>query len=556
MRIALVSTYARPFAIGLRYVSSSLKAAGHHVISIFLTRSRRSRSDQFSDRLLRDVVGGLDGCDLIGFSLMTNTFHVARTLTEGLRRAGVTAPILWGGVHPTLQPEECLEHADIVCVGEGEQPMSELAERMEAGEDPTSVAGLWFRADGPFGNRRIIRNAVPPLRAKLDDLPFPDYELETQWVAEGERLLPADPRRLRGALQRFTLITSRGCPYHCAFCNNMALRSAYGQEGRWVRLRSLDQVLEEMRYALACFPTIEEMHIVDDLFFLQEAESIERFVDRYRAEVGLPLLFQVSPLTVNERKARAIARAPLKVVIMGIQSGSQDTLYNIFARPTPPERIAAAMDILAVHKIPTEYHYIVNNPYETEANVIETLRFIAQHHRPAKVIRTFPLMFFPGTPLSDRARQDGLIDSRHELAYEHGSTHASRVITRDYLTVLMRIVFALRNMGLPSGVVHRFIDLALLPGVRKLPGAKYAATAAAATYWLLRRIAHDVVYRPLAGLMHQFRKPPRKPRRQAVAKWTVLGWNHLADRVAKHTMPHDAGRASQLHGRLGPLARR
>jgi anaerobic magnesium-protoporphyrin IX monomethyl ester cyclase len=521
MRIALISAYSRPFAIGLRYVSSCLKAAGHDTFMVFMNSAEVAAKADRPSGMMEELLARLDGCNLVGLSLMTNSFRQACAMTRGLRGAGFTAPIIWGGVHPTLQPEECLDHADAVCIGEGEQPMLDLAERLENGDDPTAIPGLWFRAGGGFGNSRPVHNPVGPLTTSLDDLPFPDYELETHWVAEEGRLRPADAGRLRGALHRFTLITSRGCPYQCAFCNNSALRAAHGDPSRWVRLRSLDRVLEEMRYAVDCFPTIREFHIVDDLFFLQDAAAIEGFVDRYNSGPALPLLFQVSPLTVTERKVQAIARAPLKVVIMGIQSGSRDTLYNVFARPTTPDRIAQAIDLLAKYRLPTEYHYIVNNPYESEANVVETLRFVASHHRPAKIIRTFPLMFFPGTPLSERAKADGLIDGSHQLAYEHRSTHAGREIRRDYMTMLMRIVLGLRNAGVPSRVVHAFLDIALRPNVRRVLGSRYVAACGFAAYWVLRRGIRDLVLQPLAKLSRHFKKSPRPARPNPPVKWTV-----------------------------------
>jgi radical SAM superfamily enzyme YgiQ (UPF0313 family) len=101
-------------------------------------------------------------------------------------------------------------------------------------------------------------------------------------------------------------------------------------------------------------------------------------------------------------------------------------LNGIYARPMPLERIASAIEMLAKYKVPTEYHYIVSNPYEPEENVIETMRFIASHHRRAKTLQVLPLMFFPGTPLFDRAWADGIIGTRDDLVYEHDAAHAGR----------------------------------------------------------------------------------------------------------------------------------
>jgi anaerobic magnesium-protoporphyrin IX monomethyl ester cyclase len=112
MKISLVSTYTRPVALGLRYVSFRSKAAGHDVEVFFMSSKRdTSRPDHGTD-LLEDFTRRLRGCDPIGMSLMTNSFRRALTLTEQARMAGIEAPVLWGGVHPTLSPDECLVHAD------------------------------------------------------------------------------------------------------------------------------------------------------------------------------------------------------------------------------------------------------------------------------------------------------------------------------------------------------------------------------------------------------------------------------------------------------------
>ena len=534
MKIALVSTYTHPLALGLRYVSSYLKATGHDVQMIFMSSKRDTTTPDYSEAALEQLVNRVQGCDLVGMSLMTNNFHRATFLTERIRAAGVKVPIIWGGTHPTVAPEESLEIADAICLGEGEEPMLQLVERLEADRDPTQIAGLWFRGGGGFGNSQTIRNELAPLETQLDDIPPPDYELETHWVADKEGLAPARPENLRGALHTLRVMTSRGCPYHCTFCNNTGLRRLFKDKGPWVRLRSIENVLSEVRLAISCFPTIESVNFVDDLFFVRPEEEIEAFAARYNEQVGLPLQMDAFPNTVSERKVRALAQVPIELISMGIESASDDTLKNIYLRPTPKKRIAEAIATFKKHRVRTEYHYIVNNPYEAEENVVETMRFIADHHRGRAVLKVFPLMFYPGTPLYERARADGRIGTRDDGAYDYMGTGALQFARHDYLAIWLRLVLNLRNVGVPPWLAHRIIDVATNRAVRTLLDHKWFCPTVFVAYQvtrkLYRNLFHQAFIRPIEKLQHRWSKARRRPAPGAAPRWTLPRINRNAER--------------------------
>ncbi|MCK4342217.1 MAG: B12-binding domain-containing radical SAM protein [Phycisphaerae bacterium] len=530
MRIGLVSTYTHPFALGLRYVSSYLKSAGHQVVMLFMSSKRDTAKVDFSEPLLQDFVRRLRDCDLIGLSLMTNNFHRACALTQRIRAAGLSAPIVWGGTHPTVAPEECLELADVICVGEGEEPLLQLVEHLQARHNPTNIDGLWFRGRGPFGNVATVRNPPGPLQTRLDELPFPDYELETHWVADKEALVPAEPKSLRGALRTFRVVTSRGCPYHCTFCNNTALRKVYHGAKPWVRLRSIDNVLAELRQARACFPTIQTINFVDDLFLVRKEEEIEDFTAKYNEQIGLPLQLDAFPNTVTDRKVRALARVPIELISMGIESASDDTLKNIYRRPTLPRRIAEAIDILHKHRVHTEYHYIVSNPFEPDENVVETMRFIASHHKGPARLRIFPLMFYPGSPLYERARNEGLIGARDPAVYDHMGTGALQYAKHDYLAIWLRFVLNLRNIHCPSWLAQRVIDFAIHRGIRRLLDRKWFGPLVFIAYQGGRKIVRNFIYQPFIKPLKYLRSSPRRGKEYPPARWTVPAVNLAAQR--------------------------
>lgn len=509
MKIVLVSTYTHPIALGLRYVSSYLKAGGYDVEMIFMSSKRDTAQVDWSPAAIEACLERVRSADLIGMGLMTNTFHRASFLTGRIREAGIKAPIIWGGTHPTVAPEESLEVADAVCVGEGEEPMLQLVEALAAGRDHTGIGSLGFRGDGPLGNGRTFRNPVRPLERELDDYPFPDYELETHWVAGKDGLDQAGLHNLRGTLHRFRIETTRGCPFPCTFCNNAALLKVYKGKGAWVRRRSAENVIAEIQQARRCFPTIEAVNIVDDLFFVRSEEEIEEFAVKYKEQVNLPFELDAFPNTITEAKVRSLARVPIALISMGIQSGSQDTLKNIYKRPTPIEKIVNGIDIFHRYGIKAEYHYIVSNPYEPEQNIVETMRFIADHHKGRAVLRVFPLMFYPGTPLYDRAIADGIIHGRDHAAYDYMYTGSLQFAKHDYLAAWLRCVLSLRDMGVPRWACHRLIDFATNPLTRKVIDKKWFGPLSYGTYQLGRKFVKNLIYQPFVKPFTYLRRKPR-----------------------------------------------
>ena len=515
MKITLVSAHTHPVALGLRYVSACLKAAGHEVEVLFMCPRKSTTQADFAPSVLDAFVERCRRADLVGISLMTGNFRRAAALTDTLRRAAITAPILWGGTHPSIAPEESLEVADIVCIGEGEEPALELARFLDAGCDPTGIQGLGFRAGSAFGNRQAIINLVHPLEPDLDKYPFPDYDLATHWIAGKNDLVPATPQNLRGTLQRLRVLTTRGCPFSCSFCNNTSLSRKYVGKGPWVRRRSVDNIMAELVELRRVYPSIEEINIVDDLFCVRDEDQMREFADRYLAEVNLPLELDAHPNVLTAGKVAILSRLPIRLLSMGIQSASPDTLTNIYNRHTPPDRIVQAMNLLHKYRLPTEYHYIVSNPYEPDVNVIETMRFIADHHRKAAALRVFPLMLYPGSPLYDRARFDGLVGPRHKEAYDVIYTGGNQYAGYTYLAIWLRVVLGLRNGGVPSWMAHALIRFVTAPPTRWcldrqcFPLAVFFAYLA--THKMYNLLIHQTLVKPLRRLRRGPRHKSRRP---------------------------------------------
>ena len=118
-----------------------------------------------------------------------------------------SVPIVRGGVDTTVNPEWAMEHADIICVGEGEYAALELTEALEGKRDLYSIQNLWVRRDG-----EIIKNPIRPLIQDLDSLPFPNFDDQSIWHIHENQIyqgIMADDTPLKNW---FIQMTSRGAP--------------------------------------------------------------------------------------------------------------------------------------------------------------------------------------------------------------------------------------------------------------------------------------------------------------------------------------------------------
>ena len=183
MKVSLISLDHELYCIGVRILSSCLRQAGHEVQCIFMppgdarNHTASKFSTTYSVNLLDEVRDLCADSGLVGLSLMTNQFISAASVTEHLKRGGIESPIIWGGIQPTVEPEACLEFADIACLGEGEEALVELVGCLDSGRPHLKTRNMWFKS-----NSGIIRNPVRPLEQDLDRIPLPDYSCKNHFL--------------------------------------------------------------------------------------------------------------------------------------------------------------------------------------------------------------------------------------------------------------------------------------------------------------------------------------------------------------------------------------
>lgn len=451
MRISLISPYNHINANGLRVISACLKERRHEVSVLFLSSHETKFSEPYSKKVNQNVIELCKHSDLIGFSLMTNDFLKSRNLTIDLKKH-LKIPIIWGGIHPTVKPLECLQYADMVCIGEGENAIIELAEKLGTMEI-YNIKNIWVR-----NNDGIRKNEVRHLEGNLDQFPFQDYDIETHYILQQNKILKITDKLLEKNMQKssdtgkelpqYGIITTRNCPYNCNYCCNNALRKIYNGKGKFVRQRSPQNIIDELVNIKIRFPFIKQILFTDDTFFIRSKENIEEFCSLYKKNVGLPFRCYISPLTADEDKLKMMIEAGLIRVSMGVQSFCSSTLNNLFGRNTKKDLILNKVKMIDKYKskLPNPlYHIIVDNPYETIESKRQNLDFIASLPNGARA-GLFPLVFYPGTSLYQKAKKDKIIKNEMEEVY-FKSWSENDVLNMDYLTFLMYRTIHFKNSG-------------------------------------------------------------------------------------------------------------
>ncbi len=447
MNITLISPYLCLSNIGVRLLSSSLKQHGHKVRLVFTPSDFQPetppRERLYTESMLEQLLPYCEDAAFIGMTLMTDFYCGSRQITDWLRRH-LDTPIVWGGVHPTVAPEECTRHADYVVVGEGEDAIVELAAALEAGKDPSDIQSLWGRR-----NNEVFRNCIRPLRQNLDAIPLPDYDFTDQHLFHEGRFVRMTHELLRDNLLEnratynpgfnvgYQILTGRGCPHRCTYCINNALKRLQGAKG-YLRWRSVENVIAELEYAKREMPYLDYVWISDDVFFSRKMEDLEKFARMYKERIGLPFSCLVSPVALTEDKLELLIDAGLGAVQMGVQTMSSNTTRMYQRQFISQERILQAMNLLLQYKDrlgTPHYDFIIENPFESLEQELETLRFIADLPRPY-LIRPFSLHLFPGTELFRRAEEQGIIPKEGDMGERW---HHIKATSFSYTKVLFRV---------------------------------------------------------------------------------------------------------------------
>ncbi|MFH1996267.1 MAG: cobalamin-dependent protein [Candidatus Omnitrophota bacterium] len=461
MRILLISLYEDISSIGIRYLSSYLKAKHIQVNSIYMMPFATegafvNRPDsRKSVYLLKRKIGELQP-DLIGIGVMTNYFKRAAALASEIKKMCAT-PVIFGGIHPTVCPEECLEFADIVCIGEAEETLLELCTITAYPKGLGAIRGIAYKKDG-----RVVKNEVRPLREDLDSFPFPDYATDSDFIISNNQIQRLDKKGIVKLLPRhifgrptYRIITARGCPYSCAYCCNSFLRNLVAGKGRYERNRSVDNVIGEM-VRVKNDLSVESFRIMDDSFLCHPIEWLEKFGEEYKAKIGVPFSCLSNPVNVTYPKQRLLTGCGMAHMQIGLQSGSDRVNYDIYNRKIAARTFLKAMDTInSVDPRPLlTIDVILDNPLETKDDKIKTINVLKEIKTPF-ILGPFSLTHYPKTEIYHRAKNGGFLSEKEIDAVYNRSWYFLR---QDYINGLMLLEGTRYIFPAPINFFLRFLS--------------------------------------------------------------------------------------------------
>ncbi|MBU1148437.1 MAG: B12-binding domain-containing radical SAM protein, partial [Candidatus Omnitrophica bacterium] len=216
---------------------------------------------------------------------------------------------------------------DIVARGEAEYSFPELIQRLEEGRDFSGVLGLWTKKNG-----KVCRNDVAPLAGDLSRLPYPDHLLYLKYqFFQKQTEVPFS--------------TIRGCPFKCSFCYNHTKAELYRGKGRFLRTRSVSNVISEMRSARRLYPNMRNVILYDDIIGIDKI-WLSDFCNAYREHINLPWFTSIRPDVVNEFVVEKMAHANCFCLSMGVETGDEELRTKILCKKISNARYIEAAELL------------------------------------------------------------------------------------------------------------------------------------------------------------------------------------------------------------------
>ncbi len=343
--------------------------------------------------------------DLVGILGMTLYAAHGYEIADEFRKRGV--PVIMGGIHASMVPDEVLEHCDSVLIGEAEEMMEQIIR------------------DAEKGNLQKIYQS--PGFCDMTKSPIPRWDL----------------LKIKQYMY-FNVQTGRGCPYNCEFC------SVTNFNGMKYRTRKVEDIVKEIKYLRKLDPR-KRIGILDDNILADKKHA------RKLLKALIPLkvknwICQASFNKLNDDELLDLMeKAGCGWVFIGIESVSQNSLDEMHkSHINKVAQYKRIINKIYSHGISVFGSFIIGSDAENESIFEDTARFVAETRIPAPIINI--LTPFPGTRLAERMEKEGRVLKKNDWKYHSGDfvTFKPKNMTKEALEKkyiwLLRELYSYENM--------------------------------------------------------------------------------------------------------------
>lgn len=353
----------------------------------------------------QEVLGHLDDAVCVGISSITG-YQIKRGIATArkIRAMAPEVPIVWGGYHPSLFPEQCCESeaCDIVCVGQGDVTFKKIVESLAAGGPPAEVPGCaYWTADG------IVVNEARPVININEVLPIPYHLLDVN------RAIELNQRQNQEKIRTTEFHSSQGCPGKCGYCADAQLFKR-----RWTGLEA-ERVVAEVANLVKTY-NLDQVNFSDANFFANQkrVQAIcQGFID---SGLNIRWVASARPDTFHRFKPETfelIRESGCKRIIVGAESASEPVLELICKGATAEDHLKTAR-ACRDYGIGGTFTFITGFPHppgtpaqETTQDLLDFIQRLKQIHPDIRT-KIFVFTPYPGTPLYDLSVKYGMIEPR------------------------------------------------------------------------------------------------------------------------------------------------
>lgn len=335
--------------------------------------------------------------DLVGITVFSPVYYEVISIFNKLKKFNPASPVCLGGPYVTTIMEDIFRKtpAEFAVYGEGEITFSELISHLKGTKALEEIEGLMYKGE----QKEIVKNPPRPYMSDLNLIPMPAYDL-----------FPME----RYPLHR--MVTSRGCPYTCAWCNSSSIwNHSY-------RSRSPENTIEEIEFLLKTYG--KKIFVFGDNSFNINMKRVDKFCDQLLIK-NIKILWSVSLRSdiMTQELAYKMKEAGCYNVAIGIESANNEILSHI-SKAITIEAISAGISMLKNAGIEIMSQYVIGSPYETLETVKQSVEYA--RHSGCDYTNFYTVLPFKGT-------------AQWDYVEKHGTFYTKEI--HDFHSINPRIVF-------------------------------------------------------------------------------------------------------------------